>query len=647
MENVKEPKIKIYVSCHKESYIPDNKLFYPVQVGAKTAKKRFKNMQHDDDGENISAENRCYCELTTQYWAWKNEKADYYGFFHYRRYLSFNPVKLEEDMFGNVDLERPDEVNLKQLWIEESKIINIVKKYDIVTSQATDLTNLGGTVYGHYKFHSPYHKIEDLDLAIEIINKIYPEYAEATSKYINSSKAYFCNLYIMKKEVFDDYCEWIFKILDEHKKRSNFDEYSIDEARVYGFLSERLFGIYYTYWKEKAEFQVKELQRTLFRDTELIKEIEPAFSKNNIPIVLSGDRNYLPYIATLIASIMSSASNNINYDLTILHSDIEDKEQERLKREFENYRNLSIRFYDMKKDTRDYNFKVNSHFGVENYYRIYIPRIFRNYEKVLYLDSDLIVLEDIAKLYAEDIGDCLVGAVKDIDWLAGYCKTDIARKEYEKRYLKLTTAYNYFNSGVLIWNVKQWNQQIKLDDIIELATSESWMFVDQDVLNKVCNGKVYFLSQKWNVLVDYNMNGYSRLSAARYIPKTMYEEYLSAREKANIIHYAGGQKPWRYVECDFAEIFWKYARKTGYYEKILQGVQNSINNENGLAQGTVANESSIVKQVDNQGIKIKGIDEPVYVDGIMIKAINIFNKKYPIGSKKRDRLRKIVKKFVK
>ena len=83
-------EIKLFVSCHKDFYVPEHPFLIPVQAGAALSEEKFPGMRQDDGGENISAQNRSYCELTVQYWAWKNQEADYYGFFHYRRYLSFS-----------------------------------------------------------------------------------------------------------------------------------------------------------------------------------------------------------------------------------------------------------------------------------------------------------------------------------------------------------------------------------------------------------------------------------------------------------------------------------------------------------------------------------------------------------------------------
>ena len=105
----KEPKIKIYVVCHKPSYVPENPYLYPIQVGTALSKSPLEGMLHDNEGDNISDRNKSYCELTAQYWAWKNEDADYYGFFHYRRYFAFDPNLNRDDGWGNIAYDRISE----------------------------------------------------------------------------------------------------------------------------------------------------------------------------------------------------------------------------------------------------------------------------------------------------------------------------------------------------------------------------------------------------------------------------------------------------------------------------------------------------------------------------------------------------------
>ena len=96
---MEHPNIKFFVSMHKESALPDLPMIYPIQVGAALADRHFDGVLHDDEGtDQISKLNKSYCEMTAQYWAWKNADADYYGFCHYRRYLSFSDERYKDDV---------------------------------------------------------------------------------------------------------------------------------------------------------------------------------------------------------------------------------------------------------------------------------------------------------------------------------------------------------------------------------------------------------------------------------------------------------------------------------------------------------------------------------------------------------------------
>ena len=135
MEQLKEthPDIRIYVVCHKDTYIPKNKYLYPIQVGCALAEKRLDHMLHDDEGDNISARNKSYCELTAQYWAWKNQDADYYGFFHYRRYLSFNPNLNRDDGWGKIAYDRITEDAIKEMRLNSKDMEEFITSYDVIT----------------------------------------------------------------------------------------------------------------------------------------------------------------------------------------------------------------------------------------------------------------------------------------------------------------------------------------------------------------------------------------------------------------------------------------------------------------------------------------------------------------------------------
>ena len=241
--------IKLYVCCHRpEQQVPNHPLLIPIQVGAALAKSHFPNFLYDDIGDNISNKNRSYCELTAQYWAWKNVDADYYGFFHYRRYLY--PDCSSATPYRIVAHPEPENTQL-------ASFPPLIEQYDLLAPRGE---NMFISVRDHYNT-APGHHSKDLDLAEELVLKMYPEMGEALQKYLAGTVCYFGNIF-MKKSVFMDYCSWLFSILEAFDSLCDTSGYSTTELRVDGYLAERLFGVYYTY--HKSDLKTIELPRIHF-----------------------------------------------------------------------------------------------------------------------------------------------------------------------------------------------------------------------------------------------------------------------------------------------------------------------------------------------------------------------------------------------
>ncbi len=237
----KEKSIKIFVACHKPSFVPQHPLLVPIQVGTALSSELMEGYLHDNTGDNISDLNRSYCELTAQYWAWKNVDASYYGFFHYRRFLYPTPTEKRPYRLE----EKPTISTLLKLGFDSYS--ELIKQYDLILPIGEDM---GMSVRDYYK-KARFHHIEHLLVIEEIINEKYPEYCYAMNKYLSGATNYFGNIFIMQKEVFFHYCSWLFSILKEFDNRVDLKGYSAQELRVDGYLGERLMGIYYTHWKEK------------------------------------------------------------------------------------------------------------------------------------------------------------------------------------------------------------------------------------------------------------------------------------------------------------------------------------------------------------------------------------------------------------
>lgn len=559
--------IRIFISCHKPTVVPQkNGLLYPIQVGAALNKQKLDGMLHDDEGINISDKNRSYCELTAQYWAWKNVDADYYGFFHYRRYFSFSETQFPTNTFGDVKLEKNDEKTLQELQLDESHMRDVIEKYDVIAPQKGKFDIPGLTMYKQYCI-AKVHRKEDLDLVLSIIDRDYPEMSQTAQEYIHSTDGYFCNMFIMKKEIFQAYCEWLFPILEEHEKRRDFSSYDRETYRVSGYLAERLCGIYLTYLKKSGKYRFAELQRTLFLHTDPIVLPKPKFAENNIAVVLSANDYYVPYVSTLLESILQNSSSAKNYDIIVLNRDISLKNQNILKKQVKKD-NFSLRFFDITEYMKDYeNLYTRGHFRIETYFRLLMQEILPEYHKVLYLDSDMVVLADVAELYETNIDGYLLSACKDADTAGLYNGFEPNKKQYMDTILKIKKPYDYFQAGVILFNLDEFRKTYSIKKMMDFSMSYQWELLDQDVLNYLAQGRVKFADMAWNVLMDWrNIRIKQIIGIAPYY---LFDAYMAARENPRIIHYAGPDKPWDNPCSDFAEYFWQYARECPYYEVLL------------------------------------------------------------------------------
>lgn len=213
--------VKIIVAAHKNYKMPEYECYLPVQVGAEG--KDDIGYTPDNTGDNISLKNPNFCELTGLYWAWKNLECDYLGLAHYRRHFKETAYNKK-----GIDGVLSDET-LKKLLKKSDIILPAKRKYYIEN------------LYSHYE-HTMH--IEPLDTAREIIAEKYPEYLPEFDKLKKRTSAHMFNMYIMKKEISDKYCEWLFDILFSLEEKFKDADYDAFHARFYGRVSELLLDVY-------------------------------------------------------------------------------------------------------------------------------------------------------------------------------------------------------------------------------------------------------------------------------------------------------------------------------------------------------------------------------------------------------------------
>jgi lipopolysaccharide biosynthesis glycosyltransferase len=571
MTKATKDKIEILVVNHKPSYVPANSLLKPIQVGTALGNNKLDHeAYYDNDGDNISLKNRSYNELTATYWAWKNIDADYYGLFHYRRYLSFSSEQ-KRSAFGSIAYDSVQSAVGTIGLDDEDNMRKTIKKYDLILPRREKITG-AETIYEQYKIE---HNISDLDYCLEYIEKHYPVIAPYTNA-IHSDTGYFYNMFIMKKELFHDYAAFMFDVLDSFEENNDISGYGVYQYRVTGFIAERIGNIYMHYLQSKKGIKYTELQTSFFENTNPEPKIEPIAKKDNIAVVLAANNFYVPYISTLLHSVAEHANKTSTYDINIFHQDITPDSMNVLKKEFKDYPNINIRFCDMSSRASQYSKLFTKwHFTVETYFRLFIQDIMAGYRKVLYLDGDMIVREDIANLFNEDVSKHLLAAVRDVDMAGVYNSNvmqadntiDPKRKDYIENELKIERPYDYFQAGVILFNLDEMRKSFNTEEALEFAASRQWEYLDQDVLNFFAQGNVKYLDPSWNVLYDWEFTRINNVIAKA--PIDTYLQYMESRKNPKIIHYGGTVKPWQRPDCDFGYEYWRVARNSAYYELIV------------------------------------------------------------------------------
>ena len=317
---------------------------------------------------------------------------------------------------------------------------------------------------------------------LDIIKEKYPDYYQYAIKYIYSDKLIPCNMFIMSKKVFNKYNTFLFDILNELERQINIKKLKLSSEgiRVFAHLGERLLGLFIRYM-EQNNCKVKYLQRILFTKPEKNNELFPVFN-NSINIVLSSSDYYVPYLYTTIYSLLQYKEEQDIYDIVILTTNISKNNITYLK-QLETYKaNVYITIYDIRFMIGNYIFKVNNHISVETFYRLFIPIIFKNFEDIIYIDCDIIVKKNIADIVRESNLNYTINATKDPDYISQYYSL-LKVKEYTKKVIKLENVENYFQAGVLVFNVRLFNERYSVKKLLDFASSREFMYLDQDVMN--------------------------------------------------------------------------------------------------------------------------------------------------------------------
>jgi len=495
---------------------------------------------------------------------------------HYRRHLNFsNKQDYPEDVWGVVNEDVISSTYEDKFGLNEKSIVEAIGEYDILLPKKWSVKQAGSkNNYEHYKV-SQYLHIEDYQAAIDCLLYLYPEYSSAVKEFNSAHDGYYTNMFVMRTELFCEYSEWLFKIFNELEKEFALKNYNAQEKRVIGHISERLFNIFIIHKEKNSSLKKKELQRTFVKTETFNGKLNPAFSEKNVPVVICFDDNYSLSGGALINSIIQNGCPDNNYDIVVLENGVSVRNKSRFFSLLKGKTNFSIRFFDVNAFSEMKSVYTRAHFSAATYARLFIPSLFSNFEKILFIDADTIVESDVAELVHIELGDNLIAAVKDIV-MEGFVKfgalahidepKNMAAKEYLETVLEMKDTQQYFQAGIILFNIAQMQKEGTYGKLMQAMKARNYWFLDQDIMNKVFNGRVHYLPNEWNV---YHGNG----NTDDFFPNLKFETYmgfLKSRQQPKMIHFAGENKPWDTPHVDFFDNFISYVNNTPWQKEVYE-----------------------------------------------------------------------------
>ena len=268
-----------------------------------------------------------------------------------------------------------------------------------------------------------------------------------------------------------------------------------------------------------------------------------------IPVFFATDNNYAPFVAITLESILENCSKDYFYHFHVLTTDL-DKSYEEKFAKYES-ENVKIEFISLRETLTKIKvkFHLRDYYSIETYYRFFIANMYPQYDKVLYMDCDIVVLGDIAELYNNDITNLYLAASPEEVMAEVKVFGDYVEKALD------VPVPEYFNAGIMVMNLAEFRKDNIEKKFFEMINRFRFRVTqDEDYLNVLCKGKTKILDLGWN--------------------KTAFKNDKFDDKNLKLIHYKINWKPWKNRNVLYEEYFWNYAKKTEFYDLIRQKLED-------------------------------------------------------------------------
>lgn len=267
-----------------------------------------------------------------------------------------------------------------------------------------------------------------------------------------------------------------------------------------------------------------------------------------IPVFFSVDNGYAPFLSVALTSIIRNASKKCRYKAIVLYLDLSIQNQRKLAALSTD--NFEIQFVPMGNRLESITNQACNrlrcdYFTLTIFFRLFIPMMFPEFDKGIYLDSDIVVPGDISELYHTELGENLIGAAAD------HSVVDVPQLAKYMEYGVGVEKHHYINSGVLLMNLRRLREVQLERRFLELLDTYHFECIapDQDYLNVLCSGKICYLPPSWDAMPIMD---------------------AEPMKEPKLIHYNLFAKPWCYDRIPYESYFWQYAGDCGYLDEILR-----------------------------------------------------------------------------
>lgn len=555
--------ISIFVACHKPSVLPDNALYQPIHVGKAKSKVVLPQCIGDDTGDNISDKNDTYCELTAQYWAWKNCSSDYIGLCHYRRLFCFDDHDFKKDLRNQIVIPRMDETTMAMYGFNDVKTMeDVIKGNDVIVGLKEDVSSLATpygpkpTVMGHWMAHDrALIRKEDLQRLLAIVEQKYPKIYAVGKRALNTQYFIGYNCFVMRKDLFDQMCAYEFDCLSTLEQHTDLSGVHTQIHRIYGFMGEILFDLFIHYLESLGKYTIHHVPLVYIEHTDPLPVIQP---RGDHTIIIDCDHAHGYLVQPLLHSLIQWLDHDRYWQIIIAHNGCNKDDQSCWKAMVLPCDHIHLDMIDLS-DNLIPSLSIDP---TNHPYQLFYPYVFKSIEKALILSWHTLVCHDLSPWF--DHKDTLITSIHDVvfEGKINDIYPDYSDWLHQRGFNDDT---HYFDAHMMLVDLQGIRVKYTFDQM-KAAIDQ----LDEPKLSFWDGYNLLFEHDKTIVDFSYGKQPLTNDYRKYQIPFAPYDTYASyGRTTMTMIIDYDDNDPWYPIGDPFDRSYWQHASQCPSYHTIL------------------------------------------------------------------------------